>query len=49
MRTLDKVYKAYKRTPENRRPLESKLFNIALEMANKKHPDWNLGDYAIKE
>ena len=49
MRTLDKVYKAYKRTQENRRPLESKLLNMALEMVNKKHPNWNINDYQIKE
>ena len=48
-RALDRVYKAYKRTPENRRQLESKLFNIAIEMVNKKHPNWNLSDYEIKE
>lgn len=47
IRTLDKVYKAYKRTPEERRELESKLFNKALNLVIEKHPDWNLGDYLI--
>ena len=48
IRTLDKVYKAYKKTPENRRKLESKLFNKALNLVIEKHPDWNLDDYLIK-
>lgn len=47
VRVLDKVYKAYKRTPENRRELESKLFNKALNLVIEKHPDWNLSDYLI--
>ncbi len=47
VRTLDKVYKAYKRTPEERRNLESKLFNKALNLIIEKHPDWNLGEYLI--
>ena len=47
VRALDKVYKAYKRTPQERRELESKLFNKALNLVIEKHPDWNLGDYLI--
>ena len=47
VRTLDKVYKSYKRTPEAKRPLESKLFNKALDLIIEKHPDWNVGDYKI--
>ena len=46
-RTLNKVYKAYKRTPDNRRELESKLFNKALELVNNKYPDWKVLDYKI--
>ena len=46
-RSLDKVYKAYKRTVPERRALESKLFNKALEIINEKHPDWNIMDYKI--
>ena len=49
VRTLDKVYKAYKRTPQERRELESKLFNKALNLVIEKHPDWNLGEYLISE
>ena len=47
VRSLDKVYKAYKKTPENRRLLESKLFNKALGLVIEKHPDWALNDYLI--
>ena len=46
-RSLDKVYKAYKRTVPERRVLESKLFNKALELVNEKYPDWNVLDYKI--
>ena len=47
VRVLDKVYKAYKRTPENRRQLESKLFNKALNLLIEKHPEWELNGYLI--
>ena len=46
-RSLDRVYKAYKRTIPERRALESKLFNKALEIINEKHPDWNVMEYKI--
>lgn len=46
-RSLDKVYKAYKKTVPERRELESKLFNKALELVNAKYPDWNVMDYKI--
>ncbi len=48
-RTLDKVFKVYKHTPENRRSLESKLYNKALQLVSEKHPEWGIVDYAIKE
>lgn len=47
LRALSKVYKAYKRTSEGRRELESKLFNITVDKVNEKHPDWNVLDYKI--
>ena len=47
VRTLDRVYKAYKHTPENRRALESKLFNKALEIVSEKHPEWEINEYRI--
>ena len=46
-RSLDKVYKAYKRTSPEKRELESKLFNKALEIVNEKYPDWNVMEYKI--
>ena len=46
-RSLDKIYKAYKRTAPERRALESKLFNKALELVNEKYPEWNVLDYKI--
>lgn len=47
MRTLNKVYKAYKKTPEARRPLESKLLNKAIDLVKEKHSDWNVEEYKI--
>ena len=47
VRSLDKTYKSYKRTPESRRLLESKLFNKALNLVIEKHPEWNLNDYLL--
>ena len=47
VRSLDKVYKIYKHTPEEKRQLETKLFNNAIDMSNEKHPDWGISDYRI--
>ncbi len=47
VRSLDKVYRLYKHTPEEKRRLETKLFNIAIEMIAEKHPDWGISDYRI--
>lgn len=47
VRSLDKTYKIYKHTPEDRRQLETKLFNNAIDMINEKHPDWGIADYHI--
>jgi tryptophan-rich sensory protein len=46
-RSLDKVYKAYKKTAPERRELEGKLFNKALEIINEKYPDWKVLEYKI--
>ena len=46
-RILDKVYKSYRKTPESKRALESKLFNVALQLVVDKHPDWGLEEYKI--
>ena len=48
LRTLSKAFKAYKRTPEGRRELESQLFNKAVDMVLEKHPDWeDIKEYHI--
>ncbi|MCR5184648.1 MAG: hypothetical protein K6C32_01005 [Bacilli bacterium] len=46
-RMLKKAYKAYRHTQEEKRILESKLFNKALEKVCEKHPEWGLQDYKI--
>lgn len=46
-RSLKKAYKAYKRTPVERRELESKLFNLGLQKVVDKYPEWNFQDYKI--
>ena len=46
-RTLDRVYKAYKKTPAAKRPLESKLLNKAIDLIKEKHSDWNVEEYKI--
>ena len=47
VRSLDKIYKIYKHTPEDRRQLETKLFNNAIDFINEKHPDWGISEYRI--
>ena len=46
-RALKKAYKAYKRTPVERRELESKLYNLAVDKVAEKFPEWNAGEYKI--
>lgn len=47
---LEKVSKAYKSTPVNRRKIESKLFNMCLDEILAKHPKWDeLAIYKIEE
>ena len=47
VRALDKTFKIYKHTPEEKRNLETKLFNNAIDIVHEKHPDWGIGDYKI--
>lgn len=44
---LNNIYKAYKKTPVNRRPIEMELFNEALEKVDAVHKDWELMDYKL--
>lgn len=47
---LDKVSKAYKATAQNRRAIESKLFNKCLDIILEKHPKWEeLSVYRFEE
>lgn len=46
-RALKKVFKAYKRTPIERRELECKLFNMGLEKVVEKYPEWGFEEYKI--
>lgn len=45
---LNKVYKAFKRTPKNRQSTEIMLFNEALQKVIDAHPDWELEGYRLK-
>ena len=47
VRSLDKVYKIYKHTPEEKKLIETKLFNNAIDLVNEKHPDWGISEYRI--
>ena len=49
VRSLDKIYKIYKHTPEEKRNLETKLFNKAIDIIVEKHPDWEISEYHIGE
>ena len=44
---LNKVYKAYKRTPKNRKESELQLFNQALDLIVEAHPKWELEGYKL--
>ena len=44
---LDNVYRAYKRTPKNRRLVELNLFNDALDLVANTHPKWDIAKYKI--
>ena len=45
---LEKVYKAYKRTPKNRREVELTMFNDALQLVIDAHPKWELEKYKLE-
>ena len=45
---LNKVYKAYKRTPKNRKEAELKLFNEALDLVIEAHPKWDIEKYRLE-
>ena len=45
---LNNVYRAFRRTPKNRRNTEVTLFNEALEKVVAAHPDWELEGYKLQ-
>lgn len=45
--TLQKVIKAYKKTPKTRQPVEVKLFNETLQKIIEAHPKWGLEGYIL--
>ena len=45
---LNKVYKAYKHTPKNRKEAELKLFNQALDLVVEAHPKWEVDKYKLE-
>ena len=48
-RALEKSKRAYKRVLEQRKPLEKKLFNEALQRVINAHPNWEgLSEYIIQ-
>ena len=44
---LNKVLKAYKKTPKKRQGIEMKLYNEALNMVIEAHPTWELEGYIL--
>lgn len=45
---INKVGKAYKKTPEAVKAIEKDLFNEALKKVNEAHPKWELDKYYIE-
>ena len=45
---LNKVYKAYKRTPKSRKEAELQLFNQALDLVIEAHPKWEVDKYKLE-
>lgn len=45
---LNKVYKAYKHTPKNRKEAELQLFNQALDLVIEAHPKWEVDKYKLE-
>ena len=45
---LNKVYKAYKHTPKNRKEAELQLFNQALDLVVEAHPKWEVDKYKLE-
>lgn len=46
---VERVLKAYKKTPKKRQKIEAALYNEALNMVIKAHPNWELESYLLVE
>lgn len=46
---INSIQSAFKRTPETRKAIEIKLFNLALDKIIEKHPDWEFDQYRLKD
>ena len=46
-RTIFDIQKSFKRTNKNRREVEIKLFNLALDKVIEAHPSWGLDKYHL--
>ena len=46
-RTIFDIQKAFKHTNKNRRDVEIKLFNLALDKVIDAHPNWGLEKYHL--
>lgn len=44
---LNKVYRAYKSTPKNRRLIEMNMFNQAIDIVHEIHPKWEIDKYKL--
>lgn len=47
MLALNKVYRAYKLTPKNRRAEELVFFNQAIDIVHSLHPKWEIDKYRL--
>lgn len=48
MIAINNVSKAFPRTPKKRQNTEIALFNEAIDMVSRAHPDWEIGNYKLK-
>ena len=48
MIAINNVSKAFYKTPKRRQNTEIELFNEAIDIVDKAHPDWEIGQYKLK-
>ncbi len=47
--TIERVKKAFKSTPENRKQTEMKLYNEAILKVDELHPEWGLKEHLLQD